>query len=414
MTTSIRFIVINNNIILAYSPINGTDWIAERLSNSGIITIARTFSFAAADKYNLEDTPEINDEYDDTAYFKIGTIEGEYYKINAHILELHHDLLISNDIRLERKLFTTVDNISIFAKIDSIIDGPIIIGGSSENAIPKQIFLELLSQFPTRNILRRYSEACIARAISDYIPCKPDTEQRLEAAWRRIRRKTTVPTTPALPSTLTEMETSKFVYIRDTLKAMLADADSYPEATWQTEVSKLFLLIYPQYITLINQVTIPDSISTESSQRRIDMLLVDANGFIDVLEIKKPFAHSLVRRGRYRDNYLLGHETEGAIMQTEKYLHNLVRWGASGEQLLGTKYSSQIPDDMKLNLTNPRGIVLIGRDDLSQEERADFEIMKRRYSDISDIITYDELLKRVDNILFSLNRHTAAPLPTKQ
>jgi len=40
--------------------------------------------------------------------------------------------------------------------------------------------------------------------------------------------------------------------------------------------------------------------------------------------------------------------------------------------------------------------VIIGRDsDLSDSQRHDFEIVKRKYKHIVDILTYDDLLRRI-------------------
>ena len=53
-------------------------------------------------------------------------------------------------------------------------------------------------------------------------------------------------------------------------------------------------------------------------------------------------------------------------------------------------------DDFKIKITNPSGIIIMGRDDkLSDIQRDDFEVIKRKYKNIIDIITYDDLLKRL-------------------
>jgi hypothetical protein len=45
---------------------------------------------------------------------------------------------------------------------------------------------------------------------------------------------------------------------------------------------------------------------------------------------------------------------------------------------------------------NPKGLVIMGRDhNLSKEQRADFEIVKRKYKNVIDIITYDDLTRRL-------------------
>ena len=49
-------------------------------------------------------------------------------------------------------------------------------------------------------------------------------------------------------------------------------------------------------------------------------MLVDANGNIDVIEIKKPFKARLVADTTYRDNHVPQRELAGTVAQIEKYL----------------------------------------------------------------------------------------------
>jgi hypothetical protein len=45
-------------------------------------------------------------------------------------------------------------------------------------------------------------------------------------------------------------------------------------------------------------------------------------------------------------------------------------------------------------------MVIIGRSkDFSDREKLDFEIIRRKYSNIMDIITYDDLINRLENII---------------
>ena len=49
--------------------------------------------------------------------------------------------------------------------------------------------------------------------------------------------------------------------------------------------------------------------------RYIDLTLVDTNGTIDILEIKKPFNNCLLSKTRYRDHYILETELSGLMMR---------------------------------------------------------------------------------------------------
>ena len=50
----------------------------------------------------------------------------------------------------------------------------------------------------------------------------------------------------------------------------------------------------------------------------------------------------------------------------------------------------------KIRITNPSGIIIMGRNKgMSIEQQQDFEVIKRKYKNIIDIITYDDLLERL-------------------
>ena len=92
-------------------------------------------------------------------------------------------------------------------------------------------------------------------------------------------------------------------------------------------------------------------------------------------------------------------------MQVEKYIYNLRRMGKEGEKRLTIKLHKKykhIPGilDMKVRITNPRGMIIMGRSNsLSDEQKNDFEIIRRKYANIVDIITYDDLIHRLESLI---------------
>ncbi|THA10638.1 DUF4263 domain-containing protein [Rodentibacter pneumotropicus] len=83
-----------------------------------------------------------------------------------------------------------------------------------------------------------------------------------------------------------------------------------------------------------------------------------------------------------------------------KYIFHLNKWGHQGEISLTKKYANRIPNDLKIKITNPKAIILSGRDNnFSEEQYFDFEIIRRKYSNLIDIMTYDDLLRRIENII---------------
>jgi len=131
--------------------------------------------------------------------------------------------------------------------------------------------------------------------------------------------------------------------------------------------------------------------------------LIDASGYIDIVEIKKPQATCLMYQGLYRNNYVPIRELQGTVMQVENYILSLVKMGADGENKLNKKYSHFLNNQSKIKIINPKGIIIMGIEGkLNEKQKNDFEVVKRMYNNVIDIITYDEMLTRLENIHSSL------------
>ena len=133
-----------------------------------------------------------------------------------------------------------------------------------------------------------------------------------------------------------------------------------------------------------------------------DFVLVDANGFIDVLEIKKPNIQILTKEASYRNNYVPVRNLAGSVQQIEKYLYCLNRLNPDSDRFFSILKES-LPQNIKPIALNPQGILLLGRSNqFNDQQRNDFELIKRQYKHIADIMTYDDLVIRLENIVNSL------------
>lgn len=119
-------------------------------------------------------------------------------------------------------------NISIFRKIDELIDEQIIIGGEHDSAIPLSDFEYLQKTFPTTNELTHYARSRISRVLKDYFGTLTDAENQLNGYLAKKRLVTT-----SRNSILENFELQKFVYIHSELEGMLKAVDSYSERSWQ-------------------------------------------------------------------------------------------------------------------------------------------------------------------------------------
>lgn len=402
----IRFSKQLSDLLLVYQADRHNDarWVDELLHRDGRATLRRTFTFTSLD---LTSPAKEVDAGDDKRTFTLGVLEGDYYKISKEILGLKHDLLLDSTMKIEPKTFIAQREISIFRRIDALIDEPIIVGGEDERAIPLPDFEQLLKTFPTTTELDHYAKTRIARILKDYFGTLSDAERRLN---RHLNRKKTL-VAHSREDLLAKFELQKFEFLHAELISMLPEADSYSEKDWQTKILGLLLFVFPKYISILENVHVKDFYSNpdKPSNRYIDLVLVDANGNIDIIEVKKPLTDSLLSRHKYRNNHTPRRELAGTVMQAEMYLFHLSKWGAVGEQEIFRKRKSELPAGIELRITNPKALILLGRDeDFTGEQRFDFEIIRRKYANMLDIMTYDDLLRRLENIIVMMKRQVSA------
>jgi len=175
----------------------------------------------------------------------------------------------------------------------------------------------------------------------------------------------------------------------------------YNERKWQKEILQIIRLIFPKYIAVFDEVEIKDM---SQKKRRLDYLLIDSEGYVDIIEIKKPFDCEVISRNTHRENHLPNRELSGAIMQAEKYILYLSKEGKSREMTLNKKYKGKLPKDCEIKITNPGAMIILGRShNLTKDQKGDFEVIKRKYKNIIDIITYDDLIKRLEAIINQFN-----------
>ncbi|WP_230988359.1 Shedu immune nuclease family protein [Bathymodiolus japonicus methanotrophic gill symbiont] len=367
----------------------GSAWLYERIKEKERAHLCKTFYFtknelvSSFDKYN---------EYDPVE-FEVAKKKQGYYCFPKDLLCLDYDLYIHEDIKLEKKMFVTHLNISIFLKINKIINGSIYIGGEEENSIPESVFKELLDAFPNSYELKKYTLARISAVLSSYLDTKEDYEEK----YHKYLNKKVSKKGRNVQYEYSDIELWKYQGLLQKLKLMLDDNNSYNENQWQAELIQIILFLYPKYIYVFKEAPIID---TYNKKRRIDYLLVDSNGNTDIIEIKKPFCKCIVTERRYRDNYIPLRELSGAVMQVEKYIFYLNKYGSKGEEKLTSHYKEDIADNFKIKITNPCGIIIMGRTKgLSKEQIQDFEVIKRKYKSIIDILTYDDLIKRFEFII---------------
>ena len=408
----IKFIIHNKQLILHYQVTgrdSNPDWVREKMKERGDVSLKKGV-FTFAEKEQIPNTEiaeqEISGDISDSDYyFVMGQLVNGYYLVKKTVLDIEHDLHLFQDMEISESTFITDDGKSIFRYIDKLSNEEIYVGGESEHAIPASDFAMLLKTFPSKYELSKYSDMRITRILHEYMETMPDAEDKFN---RYMKKKEAKLKQRSRTHEYTEYEVLKYEFIRDSIKDMLDNSDGYSEKDWQKKILEFVLLIMPKYIAVLEGVPIRDSYSdpNKPKTRKCDMMLVDANGYVDLIEIKQPFSECLVSSMPYRDNHIPKRELSGTAMQVEKYIFYLNKWGQDGEEYLTKKYQHYFPKDFSIKITNPKGILIIGKSDFSETQVRDFEIIKRHYSNIVDIITYDDLLARLKNCIEMLQKST--------
>lgn len=252
----------------------------------------------------------------------------------------------------------------------------------------------LIRNFPNTWEKKLYARSRVTSILRQYFENVEDATEKYE---RYLNKKISGKGSD-LQKMFKVQELQKYQTILDKMKQMLASERGYSENQWQNEILQIILLLFPKYIFSFTEGPIKTEV-----KRRVDFLLVDAGGNIDILEIKKPHNIPILSNREYRNNYIPQKELSGTIMQVEKYIYHLNRWSDRGEQVLTEKYKNELPEGFYLKITNPAGMIIMGRDnDLNVEQKLDFEVVRRKYKNLIDILTYDDLIRRLEFTITSL------------
>ncbi|WP_394391066.1 Shedu immune nuclease family protein [Shewanella woodyi] len=375
-----------NQLTLVYRPDDSAEWVFKKIDDTGYLTIAKTFRCTNNELLTAYH-PDNNYQHVD---FVVALLEGDYYKFSKTVMNIDHDLYIHKDITFARKLFVAARGISIFRKLGAIVDSSIYLGGNNKDAIPITVYSDLIENFPNSYELDKYAEARISSVISSYV----DTKEDYESKYNNYLNKKVSKVGGNLQVQFAKIELLKYKTMLTKLQTMLDEEDSYTESQWQIELLHIILLLYPKYIRVFKEAPVRDTYNNKN--RSIDYLLIDSSGNTDIIEIKKPFDQCIVTKRTYRDNFIPLRELSGTVMQVEKYIFYLNKWGLKGEVKLTEHYKDDLPKNFNIKITNPSGFIIMGRKKgLTEEQLQDFEVIKRKYKNVIDIVTYDDLIERL-------------------
>ncbi|MDT0687677.1 Shedu immune nuclease family protein [Autumnicola psychrophila] len=407
-----EFEKVGNQIIFIYHYGENVppNWMRDRLKQDDELTYKSTFNFKTHHLYGDDKVRFEQDDYDllvelygpdETYSFVFAELAGEYYKILEGVITKKISVFFHKSISLVPDYFYAENNLSIFAQIEQLVNEDIYIGGNHSVSIPKDEFDNLVNNFPNSYEKGLYAKSRISSILRNYFDSTSDEEFK----FKRYLRKKPSKKGKNLIKKFQEYETTKFQFLLSKLESMLNDVNAYNEDTWQNEILQIILLLYPKYILSFKSVFVKADIG---KRKFLDFMLVDSNGHIDIIEIKQPFEDSIMTKGVYRDNFIPKRELSGTVMQLEKYIFYLNRWGEKGEKLITQKLKDKLPLNLEIKIINPKGFIIMGRDNnLSAQQKSDFEVIKRKYNNVIDIITYDDLLQRLKSTIYQFQNSEA-------
>lgn len=375
---------------------NNVEWVLNNLEENESCTIAKSFHFKKIDLLDYDKENFSFVRFNIANRIEYNNIK--YYQVKKHILNIKFDLLFEESCNISINYFFTVRKLSIFKIIDDIGIGDIlIVGGTEENSISEKEYKKILASLPSYRELDLYDNARVYSTLKNYFSVNNDKEFQ----FNRYVEKKTISKETNHYANLAEIDIERYTYILELLKQMLKDELSYSEADWQREIIKIIQIIFPKYVIAVRESKILKGIAKKD--KHIDILLGDVNGNIDIIEIKKPAGIELLRKNPYRENYIPSAALQGAVMQAEKYIFYLMKNGKIAEESLD-KQTEKIRDkDYHFKIINPKSIIIMGHtSNYTQQQKDDFEVIKRKYTNVLDIISYEDLIYRLETIINTL------------
>lgn len=389
---SVTFEKHDNELWVCYSPEYGLGYMHGKFDEDEPIIIKHAFVVTS------ELLREENDEGIEEAKFCIGELIGDYIHLFPEVTRTNHNFYFAKDIRFKLSLFVAQRGISILDKIDEVIDRDFYVGGEWEKkqGIPLDVYTELINKFPKTAELDKYARYRVSHVLKEYYPECDRYEQLYDKYMSKLRNKNSAKVNENDVDFNRKIDLEQFKIAYQELSEMINDL-GVDEAEWQRKIHNILRLLYPQYIYCVREVQFP---GMGKEEKRPDFLLVDVHGFVDILEIKKATVRVLTQ---YRNNYVPSREFTGAIQQIEKYAFCLNSVNEAKEKVSAV-LSAHVAEGFATQILNPQGILLLGRsNDFTPQQRSDFELIKRQYKHIADIMTYDDLLCRLKNIIAALN-----------
>jgi hypothetical protein len=187
------------------------------------------------------------------------------------------------------------------------------------------------------------------------------------------------------------------------LKRLVAEVDAeiaagHDESWWQTYFSKNILYFQSNYIRRLPKMNI-----MVAGTQFPDFAVVTSDGYLDIIEIKKP-GTVLLKEDTSRHNFYWSADVAKAISQVENYIDNIVKMADA----ICVKLHNEQGIDFKI--IKPRGIIVAGKasDFAGSSKKADdFRRLNEGLKNVR-ILPYDELSQGLKNTIVSIQQLSQA------
>jgi hypothetical protein len=169
---------------------------------------------------------------------------------------------------------------------------------------------------------------------------------------------------------------------------------NHNEDWWQKYFSTNLLFFQDNYIRRLEKINI-----TVAGTRFPDFAVVTSDGYLDVIEIKKPNT-DLLKKDKSRHNFYWSIEIAKSISQVENYIDNIVKHGDSIRNAIRDDYG------IDLRVIKPRGIVIAGMAASfsgNVKMADDFRRLNEGMKNLQ-IVPYDVLSQNIRNKVISIEK----------
>ncbi|MBQ7240905.1 MAG: DUF4263 domain-containing protein [Bacilli bacterium] len=384
----IEFVSKEGKILMNYMPYNGTSWINENLIDEERGIKIKSFYFNKNDILFLDE---------DKVVLQFASLKDDgYYYIKKRVTQTNGKVKFNNLSILNIKYLMVNSNLNIFQAIEEVRndDNLDISIGNSENDINSRDFLLICDKFPNSYEKDLYYNSRVYDLLSNYFEDLIDYNKKYT---NYINKKYKEYDRLKLES-ISRYELKKYEIIKEKLEEYLVHEDMISEEDWKKLIADIILLLFPQYINYHREFSFNLENSDRNKMReQIDFLLVNSNGCVDILEVKKSNCPSIISSLVDRGNYFSSNTLSKTLMQTEKYIYNLQRNSIKSEDLLNRRYSSFYGDDFSFRIINPKGLIIAGKkSNYNKRQLNDLEVIKKMYANIINIYTYDDLIEMLN------------------